>query len=36
MEVTRFCREAEGLKSPGEDIGVLLAVLNGIEEEEGR
>lgn len=35
-DVTRFCREAEGLKSPGEDMGVLLAVLSGIEEEEGR
>ena len=35
-EVTRFCLEGEGLKSPGEDIGVLLAVLRGMEEEEGR
>jgi hypothetical protein len=35
-EVTRFCLEGEGLKSPGEDIGVLLAVLKGMEEEEGR
>jgi hypothetical protein len=35
-DVTRFCREADGLNRPGEDIGVLFAVLKGIEEEEGR
>lgn len=36
--MTRFCREADGLKRPGEDMGVLFAVLKGIgiEAEEGR
>ena len=32
----RFCREVEGLKTPGEDMGVLLAVLKGMEEEPER
>lgn len=31
----RFCREPEGLKSPGEDMGVLLAVLRGMDAEGG-
>lgn len=35
-EVTRFCRDPEGLNRPGEDMGVLLAVLRGIEEDGGR
>ena len=32
----RFCREPKGVKSPGEDVGVLFAVLSGIEVEGGR
>lgn len=35
-EVYRFCREPEGLKRPGEDMGVLFAVLKGMEAEGGR
>lgn len=31
-----FCRMPVGLKSPGEDIGVLCAVLTGTLTGEGR
>lgn len=31
--VGRWFREGEGLKRPGEDSGVLLAVLSGIEAD---
>lgn len=35
-DTCRFCRDPEGLKRPGEDTGVLLAVLKGMEVEMGR
>lgn len=32
----RLCREAVGLKSPGDEIGVLHAVRSGIDIDCGR